>query len=137
MRFIELTNFLLDSHALGLIEDILIPGIGKLKAKTDTGNEAHNVLHGTDIKISGKVVYFKCPNGNNVSFPLKDIVKIHIGGGNIDKRPVIACDCVVNNKKYSNVLFSITDRTSNTYKVLLGQDFIKLNGGLVNVTKED
>jgi hypothetical protein len=137
MDFYSLVNVLLEDNSLGLIEDIELEGIGKLKAKTDTGNEAHNVLHGTDTKIEGERVVFTTADGKRVTLPLNDTIKIHIGGGNVDKRPVVSCNCAINGKKYFNVPFSIADRTQNNYKVLLGSPFIKANGGLVDVTKKD
>lgn len=137
MDFYKTVNGLIRESVLGLIEDIDIHGIGKLKAKTDTGNEAHNVIHGTDIKIEDDNVYFNIENGKRVKFPLKDIIKIHIGGGNLDNRPVIVCTCTVNGKRYSNIPFSVTDRSKNNYKVLLGAPFIKIHGGVVDVKKQD
>lgn len=137
MNFYGTVASLLNENALGLIEDIEIPGIGNLKAKTDTGNEAHNVIHGSDIKIENDTVHFTTSNNKRVRFPIKDVIKVHIGGGNVDKRPVITCTCIVNGKKYTNVPFSVTDRSKNSYKVLLGAPFIKQNGGIVDIKKED
>ena len=39
MKFIDLYNLISENESLGLIEDLEIDGIGKVKAKTDTGNE--------------------------------------------------------------------------------------------------
>jgi hypothetical protein len=137
MGFYKLVNSLLIENSLGLIEDIDIQGIGKLKAKTDTGNDAHNVLHGIDVKIEDDSVNFTSESGQRVQFPLKELIKIHIGSGNIENRPVVLCNCSINGKKYFNVPFSISDRSQNDYKVLLGAPFIKVNGGVVDVTKKD
>lgn len=137
MNFYGTVAYLLNESSLGLIENIVIPGIGTLKAKTDTGNDAHNVVHGSDIKIEGETVHFTASNGKRVIFPLKDTIKVHIGGGNIENRPVIVCTCLLNGKKFTNVPFSVTDRSKNSYKVLLGAPFIKQNGGIVNIKKED
>jgi hypothetical protein len=137
MNFYKTAAYIINESSLGLIEDIEIPGIGLLKAKTDTGNDAHNVIHGSDIKIENDAVYFTTSNNKRVKFPLKDTIKIHIGGGNIEDRPVITCTCIVNGKKFTNVPFSVTDRTKNSYKVLLGAPFIEKHGGIVNVIKKD
>ena len=137
MNFTNLAQYIIESNTLGLIEDIIIAGIGKMKAKTDTGNEAYNVLHGVNIKVEDDFVVFNCESGARVKLPLKETIKVHYGKGNVDNRPVALCDCVINGKKYFKVPFSITDRSSNSYKVLLGQDFIKFNGGMVNVNKTD
>lgn len=137
MGFYNLANELIKESSLGLIENIEIQGIGVLKAKTDTGNEAHNVLHGINTKLEDNEVSFTVNGGKRVKYPLKEIIKIHIGSGNIENRPVIVCNCVINGKKYFNVPFSISDRSNNNYKVLLGAPFIKVNGGLVDITKRD
>jgi hypothetical protein len=137
MKFINLVNKLIQENSIGLIEDIVIDGIGSFKAKTDTGNEAHNVIHGVNVKINGAEVEFKTDNGKTIKLPLKDTIKIHIGDGNVQDRPVVQCNCLMNGKRFKDILFSVSDRTENTYKVLLGAPFIKAAGGLVDVTKKD
>lgn len=137
MGFYNLVNNLIIENSLGLIEDIDIQGIGRLKAKTDTGNEAHNVLHGNNIKVENDEVSFTTDTNKRVKFPVKEIVQIHIGSGNVENRPVIVCNCLINGKKYFNVPFSVSDRSQNNYKVLLGAPFIKANGGVVDITKKD
>lgn len=134
MNFISLFHFIILENSLGLIENISIDGIGNLKAKTDTGNEAHNVLHGTNIKIEDDQVSFNCGQ-NRVTMPLKDTIKIHIGDGNVQDRPVVICNCTVNGRRYRNIPFSVADRSENTYKVLLGAPFIKTVGGIVDINK--
>jgi hypothetical protein len=136
MKFNDLYNYLLET-ALGLVEDIEIEGIGTLKAKTDTGNSAHNVLHGLiKGKREGKVT-FETVGGKIVTFPYNEEIKIHIGSGNKEDRPVVNFNVEVNGNRYANVPFSIADRTENEYKALLGEEFIKINGGIVDATKED
>jgi hypothetical protein len=108
-----------------------------LKAKTDTGNSAHNVLHGiVKAKKSGKVT-FETIDNKIITLPYEDEIKIHIGSGNKEDRPVVKFNISINGKKYSNVPFSIADRSENDQKVLLGERFIKANGGIVNVNKKD
>lgn len=136
MTFITLVHTLIQENTLGLIEDIYIDKIGSLKAKTDTGNEAHNVIHGTNVQVENDQVTFNC-GANRITLPLQDTIKIHIGDGNVQDRPVVLCNCTLNGKKYFNIPFSVSDRTENTYKVLLGAPFIKAAGGLVDITKKD
>ena len=136
MKFDELCNYILE-NALGLVEDIEIEGIGVLKAKTDTGNSAHNVLHGiVKGKQSGNVT-FETIDNKTLTLPFEDDIKIHIGSGNKENRPVVKFNVGINGKKYEGVPFSIADRTDNEYKVLLGEEFIKNNGGIVDINKED
>jgi hypothetical protein len=136
MTFNDLYNYILED-ALGLVEEIQIEGIGVLKAKTDTGNSAHNVLHGIVQKRENGNVTFQTIDDQVVSFPYEDEIKIHIGSGNKENRPVVRFNISINNQKYDGVPFSIADRSENEYKALLGEEFIKTNGGLVDVTKED
>lgn len=136
MTFNDLYNYILED-ALGLVEDIEIEGVGLVKAKTDTGNSAHNVLHGIiQGKESGNVT-FQTVDDKVVTFPYEDEIKIHIGSGNKEDRPVVRFNISINGKTYEGVPFSIADRSENEYKALLGEEFIKSNGGLVDVNKED
>jgi len=136
MTFDALCNQILE-QTLGLVEELQIEGIGTIKAKTDTGNSAHNVLHGIiQAKDSGKVT-FETIDNQVVTFPYEDEIKIHIGSGNKEDRPVVRFNVLMNGEKYSNVPFSIADRSENEYKALLGEEFIKDNGGIVDTNKED
>jgi hypothetical protein len=136
MNFNDLYNYILE-NTLGLVEDIEIEGIGILKAKTDTGNSAHNVLHGIVKKMQEGSVTFETVDNKVITLPFEDSIKIHIGSGNKENRPVVRLNVTINEKQYKNVPFSISDRTENEYKVLLGEEFIKANGGIVDVSKED
>ena len=91
------------------MEDIEIDGIGVVKAKTDTGNSAYNVLHGlVKGKNEGKVV-FETIDGKVVEFPYEDEIRIHIGSGNKENRPVVKFNISINGNRYENVPFSIAD----------------------------
>jgi hypothetical protein len=136
MNFNDLYNYILE-NTLGLVEDIEIEGIGILKAKTDTGNSAHNVLHGIVKRTERGSVTFETVDNKIITLPFEDEIKIHIGSGNKENRPVVKLNVTINEKQYKNVPFSISDRTENEYKVLLGEEFIKANGGIVDVSKED
>lgn len=124
-------------NVLGLIEDVYIDGIGKVQAKTDTGNSAHNVIHGLVEKQNNGEVTFTTINDKVLTMPYEDEIKIHIGSGNKENRPVVRFNITINGQKYNNVPFSIADRSENEYKILLGEKFIKANGGIVDVTKKD
>ena len=136
MKFDDLYNYILE-NALGLVEDIDIEGIGVVKAKTDTGNSAYNVLHGIVKGRDHSSVTFETVGGKVVTMPYSDTVKIHIGSGNKEDRPVVNFNVTINGQKYENVPFSIGDRSENEYKALLGEEFIKNNGGIVDINKED
>lgn len=118
---------------LGLFEGITIQHIGTVKAKVDTGNSAHNVLHAVNIKEKGGKVEFDTTNNKHLSLPVVDHITIHIGSGNNEERPVVKLDCSIGTEQFNGVPFSLGDRTENDTPVLLGVDFIKLNGGVVNL----
>jgi len=136
MKFNDLYNYILE-NALGLVEDIDIEGVGIVKAKTDTGNSAYNVLHGIIREQNGGNVIFETVNDVVIKMPYSNEVKIHIGSGNKEDRPVVKFNVTINGQKYEGVPFSIADRSENEYKALLGEEFIKNNGGIVDINKED
>lgn len=118
---------------LGLFEGITIQHVGTVKAKVDTGNSAHNVLHGIVEDMDKNSVTFRTVNDKRLTLPVTEIIKIHIGSGNKEDRPVVKLDCSIGTKQFNNTPFSIADRSENDTPVLLGEDFIKLNGGVVNL----
>lgn len=136
MTFNDLYNYILED-ALGLVEEIQIEGIGIVKAKTDTGNSAHNVLHGIVQGMENGNVTFQTIDNKVVTFPYEEEINIHIGSGNKESRPVVRFNIIINNQKYEGVPFSIADRSENEYMALLGEEFIKSNGGIVDINKED
>jgi hypothetical protein len=136
MKFIKLYNLIME-NVLGIVEDIYIEGIGTIKAKTDTGNTAHNVLHGLILGKDNNKVKFETVGGKILVLPYEEEIKIHIGSGNKEDRPVVRFNVSINGKSHEGVPFSIADRSENEHKVLLGEDFIKNNGGIINVNKED
>lgn len=139
---ISFKQFFVEKNILGLEEDIDIDGIGKIKAKLDTGNGAFNVLHGEDVQCDGKLVRFVTVNGFSVERPLEDVVTINIGSGNKEERPVCLFNCSIGGVNFSNIPFSIGNRSDNEHKILIGKDFIKneldalIDVGLMNVAHE-
>ena len=68
-----------------------------------------------------------------LTLPISDRVYVHIGSGNKEDRPVVSLDCSLGKEQFNNVPFSLADRSENDTPVLLCEDFIKKNGGIVNV----
>lgn len=127
-----------DKEVLGVREKISLlkyPDVGEIDAKVDTGNEAYNVLHGVDIKDDGKNVSFKTVGGKQVTFPKKETIKIHIGSGVKEDRPVVVVDFKMNGKEYKMFPFSIADRSQNIEPVLMGEPFLKWDNAVVDPNK--
>ena len=122
-----------NEQILGLFEGITLQHIGTVKAKVDTGNNAFNVLHGIDIEEDNGKVIFTTVGDKRLTLPISDRVYVHIGSGNKEDRPVVSLDCSLGKEQFNNVPFSLADRSENDTPVLLCEDFIKKNGGVVNV----
>jgi len=117
-----------ESNVLKLYETIYLENLGELKAMSDSGNSAYNVLDGRDIEIfdNGKKVKFLSTERN---LPVeKDIVytiKIHIGSNVNEDRPVVSFNIKFKSNEYKNIQFSIADRSGNETPILLGREFFE------------
>lgn len=125
----------IENIVLGIDETIEIEGIGSLLAKVDTGNEAYNVLHGIDIQDAGENVTFTTAGNKQITKPKKDNIKIHIGSGVKEDRPVVVFNVRVNGQEYTNVPFSIADRSENEEPVLIGAPFLKILDAVIDTSK--
>jgi hypothetical protein len=123
---------------LGLIEFFELEGVGKIPAKLDSGNGAYNVIHGEDIQEQGNKVFFRTVNGKTLLKDKKDAVDINVGAGNVEHRPVVEFNLRVGNKDFTNVPFSIGNRSTNLYKILVGKQFIEKDlDALIDVSAEN
>jgi hypothetical protein len=122
-----------EKTVIGLIESIELYGIGKLDAKVDSGNGAFNVIHGEDITKQGNKVTFTTIDKKRIIKDIKDTITINVGANNIEERYVVTFRMKFGGTEFDNVPFSIGNRTSNEYKVLIGKDFIKQLDALIDV----
>lgn len=123
---------------LGLIETLHFQDLGPIEAKVDSGNGAYNVLHGLNIQeVADGQISFDTVNEKTLTKPVTEYIDINIGSGNIETRPVVEFDIEIGGESYPNTKFSIGDRSSNEYKILLGKDFIEQLGGLIDVSAEN
>ena len=131
-------QYIEEKSVLGLIEFFDIEGIGKVAAKLDSGNGAYNVIHGEDVQEQGDNVFFRTVNGRTLVVPKVDEISINVGAGNIEHRPVIELDFTIGEKEYTGIRFSIGNRASNLYKILVGKDFIQQDlDALIDVSQEN
>jgi hypothetical protein len=125
-----------EKTVIGLIEEMDIAGVGKVKVKIDSGNGAYNVLHGEDITIQGSKVSFTTINGKRLIKDIHDSISINVGAGHVEERPVVSFRIKFADTEFDNVSFSIGDRSKNEYKVLVGKDFIKQLDALIDVNSK-
>lgn len=118
-------HFFVEKNVLGLEENIILDGLGKVSAKLDSGNGAYNVLHGDNIQTDGKLVRFDTMNGINLEKPIQDTITINVGAGNKEERPVVLFNVKIGGQVFPNVPFSIGNRADNIHKVLIGKSFIQ------------
>jgi hypothetical protein len=126
-----------EATVIGLIEVIDIYGIGKIPAKVDSGNSAHPVIHGTDITRQGDKVLFTTVDGKRIIKDVVDMININIGGGHVEQRPVVTFRVKFAGQTFDNVAFSVGNRETNEYKVLIGRDFIKRLDALIDVNAKN
>lgn len=123
---------------LGLVETLHFQDLGPIEAKVDSGNGAYNVLHGQNIQeVADGQISFDTVNGKTLTMPTREYIDINIGSGNIETRPVVEFDIKIGDESYPSTRFSVGDRSSNEYKILLGKDFIEQLGGLIDVSAEN
>ncbi len=131
-------EYIVEKNVVGLIEFFDVEGIGKVPSKIDSGNGAYNVLHGEDIQEQGSKVFFRTVNGKTLLLPKKGEITINVGAGNTEHRPVVHLNFKIGNKEYTDVPFSIGNRSANLYKILVGKDFIEKDlDALIDVSKEN
>lgn len=118
---------------IGLIERLDLHGIGPVDAKIDSGNGAYNVLHGEDITRQGNKVTFTTVNDKKIIKDIEDMIVINVGAGNIEERPVVKFRIKFGGREFDNVPFSIGNRSTNEYKILVGKDFIKQLDALIDI----
>jgi hypothetical protein len=122
-----------EKTVIGLIEYIDLHGVGTVDAKIDSGNGAYNVLHGEDIIRQGNKVTFTTINGKRIIKDIEDTIVINVGAGNTEERPVVKFRMRFARRDFDNVPFSIGNRSSNEYKILVGKDFIKQLDALIDI----
>ena len=131
-------QFFIEKQVFGLIEFFDLDGVGRIPAKLDSGNGAYNVLHGEDIQIQGDKVFFRTENGKTLLKDKKGEITINVGAGNMEDRPVVEFDFTIGNKQFTNIPFTLSDRSTNLYKILVSKEFIEDElDALIDVSQEN
>tara|TARA_R100000322_G_C5442766_1_gene191112 strand:+ start:1824 stop:2264 length:441 start_codon:yes stop_codon:yes gene_type:complete len=131
-------QFFIEKSVLGLIEFFDVDGVGKIPSKLDSGNGAYNVIHGEDIQVQGNKVVFKTVNNKHLMKDKVDDITINVGAGNTEDRPVVNFDLKIGNKEYKDIPFSVGNRSTNLFKILVSKDFIEKElDALIDVSQEN
>ena len=123
------SKVLFERLVIGLEEPVLVKGLGELQAKIDSGNGGYNVIHGTDFHQQGDVLMFTTHDSfgheKKISAKIIDDIDVNMGGGNIEKRPVIELDIKFAGEDYKKIPFSVSDRSTNTNPILISKGFVE------------
>lgn len=119
--------------SMGKVEKVLVDG-NLVKARVDSGNSSHSALDARDIKVVGENVKFTF-NGKQYRKSVVETVKIHVGSGVVEKRPVVEMDFEIGGKTFKKSKFSLADRSKNIYPVLIGNRFMEQNNVVVHTNK--
>ena len=134
----KFNQFFAEKAVLGLIEFFDVDGVGKIPSKLDSGNGAYNVIHREDIQIQGNKVLFKTVNNKHLMKDKVDDITINVGAGNTEERPVVNFDLKIGNKEYKDIPFSVGNRSTNLFKILVSKDFIEKElDALIDVSQEN
>ena len=134
----KFNQFFIEKQVLGLIEFFDVDGIGKIPSKLDSGNGAFNVIHGEDIQVQGNKVHFKTVNNKRLMKDKVDNIVINVGAGNTEERPVVNFDLKIGNKEFKDVPFSVGNRSTNLFKILVSKEFIENHlDALIDVSQEN
>jgi len=131
-------RFFIEKQVLGLIEFFDVDGVGEIPSKLDSGNGAFNVIHGEDIQVQGNKVNFKTVNNRRLMKEKVDEIVINVGADTMEKRNVVKFDLKIGNKEFRDIPFSVGNRSSNLYKILVSKDFIENElDALIDVSQEN
>lgn len=129
-RMLELYS---EENYVDNILEVFIEGVGKGIAEADTGNSGYNVLHGQILKLENGRVSFKTLNNKIIDKPIAEFITAVTGSSNEEKRPVVTFDLIVNGMPHRGIPFSISDRSTNEQKILLGKPFLKEIASFVKI----
>jgi RimK family alpha-L-glutamate ligase len=119
--------------SMGKIEKVMVED-QIVKARVDSGNSSHSVIDARGLKIEGDMAKFTF-NGKNYKKKIVERVKIHVGSGLVETRPVVEMSFKVAGKTFKEAKFSLADRSKNIYPVLLGNRFMEENNVVVHTNK--
>jgi len=112
----------------GYKEVVEIEPFGYLVAKFDTGNTGYNVIHAEDINVKDKKITWRLFD-KKVTSDLIDTIKVNVGGlrDYVEDRYVIKLDVKFLGILYTDVIFTLDDRSDRSHILLCVEFMSKLN----------
>lgn len=109
-----------------------------IRGLLDSGADASSI-HGKVRNQNKHSVTFTCPmlSDNEITMHKVRTDKIRTSDSDGEDRPVIQLDIKLNGKRYQGVLFNINDRSDMEQPVLLGVDFMRPNGIVIDPYFDD
>ena len=122
-----------EAFTVGRVENVKIGG-RTIKTRVDSGNSSYSVIDAREIKENKGTVRFVF-DSTKFKLPVVDTVEINMGGGKFEERYVVEMNMQIGRKIFENVKFSLSDRSSNVYPSLLGNEFMKENNVVVHTNE--
>ena len=122
-----------EEFTVGRVENVKV-GNRTIKARVDSGNSTYSVIDARDVRENKGTVRFVF-DSTKFKRPVVDTVEVNMGGGKFEERYVVELDMKIGRKIFENVKFSLSDRSSNVYPVLLGNEFMKENNVVVHTNE--
>ena len=132
---VKKSNWAFSNLEVGYLENIKIPGIGKMVAKFDTGNGSKSCsIHADEIeKVEDGKLFWKIGDfefeSEVVGYSEAEV------GPDIDKRPIIKLDIEFNGVRVKGVKVSPVDRKEKSTPFLINRNFMRRLGLIVNPYK--
>lgn len=123
----------------GFKEVVEIEGLGKMKAKFDTGNTAYSAIIVQDFdEHNGEVTFDYC--GEKKTYPIEKHIRIWHHGKSTE-RPVIKVNLKFNGKEYKDELvdLKISDLTGTKHyrsRMLICKDFMERANIVIDPSKD-
>lgn len=120
----------------GWLETVDIDGLGKIRAKLDTGNGAKACsMHAEDIKENGKNISWTY-NNKRYTKPKHGVSKVFRANAEGEEpsetRPTILLDLTFNGFTYKDIEFGLDQRPRSGSDILLNREVIKMFNASVN-----
>lgn len=124
-------NWVFSPVAVGYLEMMTVDGIGDMVAKFDTGNSSLScAFHADNLEEKNGILHWEV-KGKKFKSKIVDYSNSEIGEEKV-KRPVIEIDIIFNNRLFTGVRVSPTDRAIKSTPFLVNRKFMRYIGVVVD-----